>query len=58
MWRSPRRIFPNGDKDGVAKIQLDLNTGFRICNKTQYGGYGEAVNTYDCDSYIRGFKSL
>ena len=24
---------------------------------TVYGGYGEAVNTYDCDSYIRGFKS-
>lgn len=26
-------------------------------NKLFYGGYGEAVNTYDCDSYIRGFKS-
>ena len=22
------------------------------------GGYGEAVNTYDCDSYIRGFDPL
>jgi hypothetical protein len=22
-----------------------------------YGGYGEAVNTNDCDSFIRGFES-
>ena len=35
-----------------------MQTGFKIFNTTQYGGHGEAVNTYDCDSYIRGFDPL
>ena len=42
------------------KSRLVRVTGFRFFGKPGghfYGGYGEAVNTYDCDSYMRGFKS-
>ena len=37
---------------------LDLQAGFGLLNPFLYGGCGEAVNTYDCDSYIRGFDTL
>ena len=38
--------------------QLDLSGGLGYLDIPLYGGHGEAVNTYDCDSYIRGFDPL
>ena len=38
--------------------QLDLKESLGYLHIPLYGGHGEAVNTYDCDSYIRGFDPL
>jgi hypothetical protein len=38
--------------------QLDLGGHLGYLDIPLYGGHGEAVNTYDCDSYIRGFDPL
>ena len=52
------RLFLLVSGRALREKQLDLSGGLSYLDIPLYGGHGEAVNTYDCDSYIRGFDPL